>query len=74
VLVIEPIARRVSPWWPAWAEPFSRAGGRADEWRFESALPEPLARLSESAGFRRDELTARSLFFTTKDMKKSYSP
>lgn len=74
VLVIEPISRRVSPWWPAWAEAFSRAGGRADEWRFESALPEPLARLSESAGFRRDELTARSLFFTTKDMKKSFSP
>lgn len=63
VLVIEPIARRVSPWWPDWADAFTRAGGRADAWRFESALPAPLARLSEGAGFQRDELTARGLWY-----------
>ena len=62
VLIIEPIARRVSPWWTEWATAFRRAGGRDDEWRFETPLPERLAELSEAAGFRRDALTARSLW------------
>jgi len=39
VLVVEPIARRMSPWWPQWAEAFRGAGGREDEWRFRPSLP-----------------------------------
>jgi SAM-dependent methyltransferase len=61
VLVIEPIATRVSPWWKDWAEAFTRAGGRADEWRFRVELPALLARLDRAAGLRHDTLTARSL-------------
>jgi hypothetical protein len=61
VLVIEPIARRVSPWWPEWVAGFTNAGGRADEWRFDTPLPPRLGQLSDGAGFRRDALTARSL-------------
>jgi hypothetical protein len=61
VLVVEPIARRVSPWWDDWAAAFVVAGGRADEWRFTVALPAPLADLDEAAGFQREELTARTL-------------
>jgi hypothetical protein len=62
VLLIEPIARRAVPWWPEWVSAFARAGGRADEWRFDVALPDRLAEFSEAAGFRREALTARSLW------------
>ena len=61
VLVIEPIARRVSPWWPAWAEAFRSAGGREDEWRFRPALPPRLALLGKAASLDARELTGRSL-------------
>ncbi|HVO09810.1 MAG TPA: class I SAM-dependent methyltransferase [Vicinamibacteria bacterium] len=61
VLVVEPIARRVSPWWPAWASAFAKAGGREDEWRFRPRLPETLALLGKAAGLDARELTGRSL-------------
>ena len=61
VLVIEPIATRVSPWWRAWAETFAEAGGRADEWRFRVQLPDLLKRFDRAAGLRHETLTARSL-------------
>ena len=62
VLIIEPIARTVTPWWPEWQDRFAAAGGRADEWRLETPLPAMLARLSDAAGFRREALTAKSLW------------
>lgn len=62
VLVIEPIARRMSPWWGDWSRAFLEAGGRADEWRFPSTLPERQRELARAAGLRPQELTARSLF------------
>lgn len=61
VLVVEPISRRVSPWWPEWAEAFRAAGGREDEWRFRADLPERLALLGRAAGLDPRELTGRSL-------------
>jgi hypothetical protein len=62
VLVIEPIATRVTPWWPEWAEAFSRGGGRVDEWRFPAELPERQRQLGKAAGLDPRELTARSLW------------
>ena len=62
ILIIEPIATGVSPWWREWQHRFAAVGGRADEWRFETPLPHRLAELSEAAGFRRDSLTAKSLW------------
>ncbi len=62
-LVVEPIARRVNPWWPEWAEAFRAAGGREDEWRFRPELPERLALLAKAAGLDARELTGRSLVF-----------
>jgi len=62
VLVIEPIARRATPWWKEWQEAFSRGGGRADEWRFRIALPPTQQALARSAGLDPRELTARSLW------------
>lgn len=62
VLIVEPIATRVSPWWPAWTEAFAPLGGRTDEWRFRVELPDLLKRFDRAAGLRHDELTARTLF------------
>jgi hypothetical protein len=62
VLVLEPIARGIAPWWPAAAARFSEAGGRADEWRFPIELPSVLKTLDRAAGLRHDELTVRSLW------------
>jgi hypothetical protein len=43
VLVVEPIAKKLSRWWDDWAEAFIAADGRSDEWRFPVVLPERLA-------------------------------
>lgn len=61
VLVVEPIATRVSPWWHGWTRVFEQAGGRADEWRFRVPLPDLLRRFDRAAGLRHDVLTARTL-------------
>jgi SAM-dependent methyltransferase len=61
VLVVEPISRRVTPWWPEWAEAARAAGGREDEWRFRPALPDRLALLGRAAGLDAREVTGRSL-------------
>jgi SAM-dependent methyltransferase len=61
VLVVEPIARRITPWWPEWAEAIRAAGGREDEWRFRLSLPDRLALLGKAAGLDAREITGRSL-------------
>ena len=62
VLVIEPIARGVAPWWDATAVRFASAGGRADEWRIPVDLPPILRLFDKAAGLNHRELTARSLY------------
>jgi SAM-dependent methyltransferase len=61
VLIVEPIAGFVAPWWAAWRAEFEAAGGRADEWRVEAALPPIVARLDRAAGLNHRVLTGRSL-------------
>lgn len=62
ILIIEPIARRMAGWWPAWETAFVAAGGRLDEWRFRIELPSRQRALAKAAGLDPRELTARSLF------------
>lgn len=62
VLVIEPIAGRVVPWWAEWEERFRTVGGNSEKWRFRTALPERLALMDKAAGLRHDELTCRTLW------------
>jgi hypothetical protein len=62
VLIVEPIARRMAPWWGGWEDRFLAAGGRSDEWRFVAALPPRQRELARSAGLSPRELRARSLF------------
>jgi hypothetical protein len=62
ILIVEPMARRIAPWWREWAGAFSSAGGRADEWRFPADLPDALRALDRAAGLDHRELLARSLW------------
>ena len=62
ILVIEPLARTATPWWNEWATAFVAARGRADEWKFDVALPPRLRALDDAAGFQREALGARSLW------------
>lgn len=61
VLVIEPIARGVAPWWPALAQRVLARGGRSDEWHLPLDPPPLVARLGTAAGLNHRELRARSL-------------
>jgi SAM-dependent methyltransferase len=61
ILILEPIARSLVPWWSEWAQAATSRNGRDDEWRFEAALPPTLSELSNEAGFSKEELTVRSL-------------
>ena len=62
VLVIEPIARRLTSWWDEWTREWKAAGGREDEWRFAVELPDRLALMDKAAGLDHRELTGRSLW------------
>jgi hypothetical protein len=61
VLIVEPIAGAVAPWWDRWRRAFEKRGGRADEWRFNVDLPTIVAKLDRAAGLNHRELTGRSL-------------
>jgi trans-aconitate methyltransferase len=62
ILVVEPIARRVVPWWDDWADALAALGARADAWRFPATLPDPLATLDHGAHLDHSVLTARTLY------------
>ena len=62
VLIVEPLAGFVAPWWRRWSDGVLKAGGRADEWRFKAELPAIVAKLDRAAGLNHRELTGRSLW------------
>lgn len=62
LLVIEPISRAVTPWWNRAATEVIAAGGRADDWKLPLQMPARWRLLDRAAGFRRDHLTARTLW------------
>ena len=62
LLIVEPIATRVAPWWATWSAPFVSAGGRVDEWKIRAELPDLVHRLGRAAGLRPEALTARTLY------------
>jgi hypothetical protein len=63
VLAVEPLARSIAPWWNSWADAFSAAGGRADEWRVRLPLPPLVQKLDRAAGLDHRELTARTVIY-----------
>jgi SAM-dependent methyltransferase len=62
VLILEPIARAVAPWWDALARRAVSAGGRADEWTFELDLPRMVALFDKAAGLDHRRVKARSIY------------
>ena len=64
VLIVEPLAGFVAPWWNDWRQAFQAAGGRDDEWRFRVELPAIVAKLDRAAGLNHRELKARSLWLS----------
>jgi hypothetical protein len=69
VLVLEPISRAVTPWWNDTAARVVAAGGRADEWHFDTALPAATALLGKAAGLNSREMKVRSLYVTAQDSR-----
>ena len=61
ILVVEPIAKPVTPFWDEWSAAFLAQGGRADEWRFPADLPPEIESLDRGAGLEHRELTARTV-------------
>ena len=61
VVVIEPLAGFVAPWWKDWKCAFESAGGRADEWRVRMPLPPIVEKLDRAAGLNHRELKGRTL-------------
>lgn len=61
-LIVEPIAKRIAPWWSGWSESLLEAGARVDEWRFDWRRPELVARFDKAARLDHRELTARTLW------------
>jgi len=64
VLVVEPISRRAAPWWDVTAARVISAGGRADEWKFETALPPLVERFDRAAGLNHRVIACRSFYFS----------
>jgi hypothetical protein len=62
VLIVEPLAGFVAPWWGRWRDVVLQAGGRADEWRFRVELPAIVTKLDRAAKLDHRELTGRSLW------------
>lgn len=62
ILIIEPIARTVTPWWSDAVARLDVAGARSDEWRIPIELPPLLAMFDNAAGLDHRELTARTLY------------
>jgi hypothetical protein len=62
VLIVEPIAKSVTPWWSRWAARFEQRGGHEREFRFRVELPAIVRTLDHAAGLDHHELTARALW------------
>jgi hypothetical protein len=61
LLIVEPIARGVTAWWPEWTAKLAVHGARADEWRFPARLPPLTRQIAKGAGLDPRELLARSI-------------
>ena len=62
ILILEPLARGVAPWWRATAARITALGGRADEWRLPIDPPPAVRLLGTAAGLNFHELRLQTLF------------
>ena len=61
VLILEPLARAVAPWWHDMAHRMSELGGRADEWTLPVEVPPIVRQLGTAAGLNYRELRFQTL-------------
>lgn len=61
IVIVEPLAGFVAPWWSEWRAAWTERGGRSDEWRVRLELPTIVAKLDRAAGLNHRELTGRTL-------------
>jgi hypothetical protein len=62
LLIVEPLAGAVAPWWREWLDAFVPLGGVAHEWRLRAPLPSIVARLDRAVGLDHREITGRSIY------------
>ena len=62
LVVLEPLARGVAPWWDEWAARLAPRNVREADVKTEVDLPPPLDSFSDAAGFRKKELGARVMY------------
>jgi hypothetical protein len=70
VLIVEPIARRITPWWNNTAKQVQQMGGREDDWKIRIELPEQLRLFDHAAGLDHRVLTCRSMYLPGKAHRK----
>ena len=61
LIVIEPVSKRVAPWWDPWTAPFLATGGVVSEQRLRLDLPSKIALLGRSAGLTAESAVVRVL-------------
>ena len=62
VLIVEPIAGRITPWWDDAIARLAGAGARADEWRVPVDLPPLLRTFDKAAGLDHREITFKTIY------------
>jgi len=62
LVVLEPLARGVAPWWEEWAARLAPRGVHEGDVKAEVDLPAPLDAFSDAAGFRKKELGVRVMY------------
>jgi SAM-dependent methyltransferase len=62
LLILEPLARGVAPWWQDTAKRLIALGGRADEWKLTIEVPPVVRRLGTAAGLNFRELRFQTIY------------
>ncbi len=71
LVILEPLARGVTPWWDEWVERLAPHEVLACDVKGEAGLPPPLDSFSDAAGFRNKLLGARVMAIRFNDSLRS---
>ena len=61
LLIVEPLAGFVAPWWDEWQRQLAPAGGQVHEWRTRLPLPAIVEKLDRAAGLNHREIKGRTI-------------
>jgi SAM-dependent methyltransferase len=62
LLVVEPIAKAVTPWWKQWSSTLQPLGAEERQWLFDEPLPPLLRQMDRAAGLNHQVRKARTLW------------